>query len=76
MKFADRIALFSKRNQRTCLCSMHNGLEAFGTARRLKLDGFRGSQRVVSEWATDAVAPKRPAISNCRRCPRLERSQG
>jgi hypothetical protein len=39
----------------TCLCSMHNGLEAFGTA--LNSSGgsnwcFLGSQRVVSEWTT------------------------
>ena len=39
--------------------------------RRLKLDGFR----VRCGWSVsgrpDAVAPKRPAISNCRRFPRL-----
>src|SRR5450631_1435257 len=44
--------------------------------RRLKSDGFR----VRSGWSANgrpgAVALKRPAISSCRRFPRLERSRG
>jgi hypothetical protein len=59
------------RSMHTCRCSMHNGLEAVGTA----LNSGKGSNwiasadslRVVSEWATRRVAPKMPAISSCRR---------
>jgi hypothetical protein len=46
--------------------SSRNNLASIGRASilPLKLDGFRGSQRVGGEWATRAVAPKRPAIKS------------
>lgn len=63
-----------------CLCSMHNGLEAVGTAPNSGGGSNWMASAVRCGWSVsgrpDAVAPKRPAISNCRRCPWLERSQG
>jgi transposase len=41
--------------------------------RRLKAQGFKGSLRVVSEWATRADMRARPPTPRCRRCLRQER---
>jgi len=49
--------------------AVRNGVKLW---QQLKIRWLPRFAAVVSEWATDAVAPKRPAISKLQKVPRLE----